>query len=344
MQKKITYYVQWYRPEFEAISKEVRLLADHFSKKHNVRIHDLHLGKLHQMKHTKTMTSYHFMFYPFFALYAYYLSRKSDLNHIYTSLGDLPYLNVLDLSRTLLTAAASCHFGKVRKRLRYLKKLQKIVVESQRQKDELLELGILDTKIEIIYPPVDLEQFSYRPAKGPFTVLFASCPTRAEDFEKRGVYLLLECARLLPSVQFLLAWRGKAYGKILHLVAESGLLNVTVMDKVVEDMNDVYARAQCTIIPYTRFDDFLKLMPNSALESLAAGKPVLVSSKTEVAAIVAEKKCGVVFEPNSEELVEALKKVKKGYASFQSNCRKTAELFSKDKFVAAYERIYGEFL
>jgi glycosyltransferase involved in cell wall biosynthesis len=340
MQKKITYYVQWYRPAFEAISKEVRLLAEHFSDGYDVKIHDLHLGGLGTVRHSRRITSYHFAFYPILASYAYYLSRMSNLNHIYTSLGDLPYLHVLDLRRTILTAAASCNFGKAKKRVAYLKKLQKIVVESQKQRDELLQLGIPSDKISVVYPPVDLGKFSYTPTKGTFTILFASCPTRFEDFEKRGVHLLLECAKLMPDVQFFFAWRGGAYGEIKQLVAN--LKNVEIVNELVDDMNEVYARAHCTVVPYTRFDDFLKLIPNSALESLAAGKPVLVSTKTEITSFI--RSCGVVFEPDPVELVAAIRKMKKNYAALQKNCRKTAELFSKDRFIAAYEQIYGELL
>ena len=60
---KITYYVQRYRPSFEAISKEVRALAEHFSNSNIVRIHDLHLDGITKIRIDKKVVSYHFMYY-----------------------------------------------------------------------------------------------------------------------------------------------------------------------------------------------------------------------------------------------------------------------------------------
>ena len=72
-------------------------------------------------------------------------------------------------------------------------------------------------------------------------------------------------------------------------------------------MNERFAQVHCTIIPYTQFGDFVKLTPNSALESLAAGKPVLCSSKSGVAKIVKDNDVGVVFKPNPDSLIYAIK-------------------------------------
>ncbi len=340
--KKITYYVQRYRPEYEAVSKEVQLLANHFSQNNTVKVHDLHLDGLLTTKFSSALRSFHFAYYPLLLPSTYLLSRNSDLNHIYTSLGDFPYLPVLDLRRTILTAAASCHLAKIQKRMKYLSQLRKIIVESQRQQQELVSLGISLEKIEIIYPPVDLATFIYTSATGPFTILNASCPTRAEDFAKRGIYLLLNCAEGAKQLQFLLLWRKGAYDKIQREIQQHALENVQCHQGIRSPMNDQYALTHCTIIPYTRYDNYLKLIPNSAIESLAAGKPLLVSTKTEMAEIVKNEKCGVVFEPTPEDLARAIKELQQHYHSYQQNCRKTAEkYFSHLLFLQKYEHVYS---
>ena len=341
--KKITYYVQRYRPDYEAISKEVQLLANHFSQNNTVKVHDLHLDGLLTAKFSLALRSFHFAYYPLLLPYTYLLSRKSDLNHIYTSLGDLPYLSVLDLQRTILTAAASCHLAKIQKRMKYLSQLRKIIVESGKQQQELISLGMPPDKIELIYPPVDLAAFSYEPKiAGPFTILYASCPTRKEDFEKRGIYLLLDCAEREKKVQFLLPWRKGAYDQIQREIRQRARENVQCHQGIHPHMNNQYALAHGTIIPYTRYDDYLKLIPNSAIESLAAGKPLLVSTKTEMAEIVKNEKCGVIFEPTPEDLTRAIKELQRHYHSYQRNCRKTAEkYFSHQLFLKKYEQVYS---
>ncbi len=366
----ITYYVQRYRPAYEAISKEVRILADFFSRDYLTKIHNLHLDGLFSFSWKREFISQHFAWYPLTFPHAYMVSRKSTINHIYTSLGDLPYLPVLQRKNTVLTAAASCSFGKAKKRTAYLQQLPAIVVESEKQKNELRLLGIQEKKIHLIYPPVDLEKFYPLPAfsgaeppgtafsdtafpgqdsSEPFTILYASCPTREKDFAKRGIYLLQEAAKNISAakntsgVSFLLAWRTHALAGAQKLF--SGMPSVRIHNEIVPDMNILYAQGHCTIIPYTEYDDYLKLIPNSALESLAAGKPVLVSSKTEIAAIVQKEKCGVVFEPTPESLCRSVAILRENYQYYQKNCRRVAEKnFSKENFLRQYEKIYNKLL
>ena len=58
-----------------------------------------------------------------------------------------------------------------------------------------------------------------------------------------------------------------------HFVGKKAdLTNVTLTNNLIADMNQRYANAHCTIIPYTKPDDYLKLIPNSALESLVRRK------------------------------------------------------------------------
>jgi glycosyltransferase involved in cell wall biosynthesis len=337
----IEYHVQRYRPSFEAISKEVKLLRNHFSQDSKVRLHDLHLDGVFRMKFSNKVVSHHFIWYPFLAPLSNFNSRSNKINHIYTSLGDLPYLNTLNLKKTILTAAASCSIQKVQKRLPLLRRLKKIVVESELQKRQLLSLGINPEKIRVIYPPVDLKEFSFTPANGIFKILYASCPTRFVDFSKRGIYLLEQTAKILENVEFKLLWRKSAFKEVQQITRAN--TNMVVENEIIKDMNAKYAQVHCTIIPYTKFDNYLKLNPNSAIESLAAGKPILVSNKTEMAQFVKKEQCGVVFEPNEEGLKNAILEIKKNYHVYQKNCRKTAEkYFSKKKFLQEYNKIYNE--
>ncbi|HLC52801.1 MAG TPA: glycosyltransferase [Candidatus Nanoarchaeia archaeon] len=343
MPKKIIYYVQRYRPKYEAISKEVSLLANHFRESHFVKLHDLHLDGLTKIKFNQKISSYHFLYYPFLLFYIKFLSYGNKINHIYTSLGDLPYLNVLSLKNTVLTAAASSSFNKILRRKKKLEQLNRIVVETNKQKNDLIKAGISGEKIQLVYPSVDLDKFFYQKAQGVFKLLYASCPIRRSDFKKRGIYLLLRSAKSIRDVYFIFAWRKGAYQEINSLVNIMNLKNVKIENEIVKDMNQRYAEIHATVIPYTRFHDYLKLIPNSVIESLAAGKPVIVSNKTEVAGIVKKYKCGVVFEPTVEHFQEALKDLKKNYQDYQKNCRRVAEkYFSKDVFLNSYEKIYAE--
>src|SRR3989338_2863216 len=234
----ITYYVQRYRPQFEAISKEVQLLATHFSSKGNIHIYNLHLDGLFSFQFKKNITSHHFAYYPLLFLRARHFSQKSRLNHIVTSLGDFPYLPILKLKNTILTAASSCQVSKIRKRVKYLQRISKIIVESEKQKYDLLQLGIAEDKIELIYPPVDLTKFTFQPVSGPFNILYASCPTRKKDFHRRGIGLLLSLAEEQPDLKISLAWRKGAYKDIKDIVKR--ISNINVNNENFPHMNKLY--------------------------------------------------------------------------------------------------------
>ena len=131
MAKEIRFYVQRYRPSFEAISKEVAILNESFL---HTQIHDLHLDGIFNIKWNKKIKSYHFGLYPILALFIKLQSIRQGINHIYTSLGDLPYLHVLNLNRTILTAAASCKIEKVRKQGLTLTKRLTMMVDTKSKK------------------------------------------------------------------------------------------------------------------------------------------------------------------------------------------------------------------
>ena len=336
--KSLLFLTQRFRPRFEATSKEVDLLAKHFKGK----IHDLHLDGYSRMRFSSRLFSYHFLYYlvGFFPLY---LFSQNKIIHLYTSLCDRPYLPFLPKEKMIVTSANFFTEERIRKKRIYLANVRKIIVQSNLQKSELLAAGISEEKIAVLYPPVELDIFSYHKAPATtFTILNASCPAKVRDLRKRGIYFLLDMDHSLADVTIKYLWRAGEFPRLQKLLKSKNLKNSTFENKIHTDMNFQYAQVHCTIIPYLKLDGYLKTMPTSAIESLAAGKPVLVSSKTGIAEIVSKEKCGVVFDPNKESLLKAIAELKRNYALYQKNCRKTAEkYFSQDTFLKKHEEMYN---
>lgn len=343
MSKKIIYWVQRYKPSHEAISKEIKVLVNFFSIINKVSIFDLHFDGFLNFKFKKKIFSHHFIYYPFTFFLAKLLNRKNDISHIYTSLGDFPYLHILRKKPIILTAAAPCSETKLRKRIKFLKKLNKIIVENESDRDLLIKNGINGKLIEIIYPSVDIYIFSYQKTKNKkFKILLTSTPERTNDFEKRGINLIMNCAKNSKDVVFDIPWRYKNYTDARNIVEKMNIDNVKIYFSIIKDMNVKFSEVDCIIVPYTKKDIFLKQIPNSAIESLAAGKPVLCSNRIELAKIIKNENCGVVFEPDLEGLNKAIKELRNNYEKYQKNCRKTAKkYFSKKTFIKKYEEIYS---
>ena len=335
--KKITYFVQRFRPKIEATSKEVHALWRNFQERSS--IHDLHLDSKTKFKYFKGNMSYHFIYYPFTCLFVRFFSMNR-IKHVYTSLVDFPYLCLLSKKNMVLTSTNFFTSESINKRLKHLKKLKKIIVEAEIQKKELIKSGIEEEKIELIYPPVNLDKFGYKPASGSFKILNASCPTKLNYLSRRGIIISINSIAKTDDVTLHLLWRDDNFVEVQKLIETD---KVTIRKEIIKDMNEEYSKYHAVIIPYLDFDENLKLIPNSAVESLAAGKPVLVSSKTGIASIIEQERCGVVFEPNEEDLVRAIEKLKENYDDYQKNCRRTTEkYFSEKKFIQAYRKIYDE--
>ena len=161
--------------------------------------------------------------------------------------------------------------------------------------------------------------------------------------QKRGIYLLLDLDPHLDSEQIKLLWREGEFTLFMDKIKNLTLKHTTIENKIYANMDEQYAQVHCTIIPYIQFDEYLKLVPTSIIESLAAGKPVLVSSKTGVAEIIRINQCGVIFDPTKESLLAAITEIKENYLRYQQNCRKTAEkYFSKEHFLEKHRQIYAD--
>jgi len=313
-----------------------------------IKIFDLHLDGLFNFRFGWRLSSFHFLYYPLLFWWAKRINRNSGLSHIYTSLGDLPFLTLLKKKPIVLTSAAPCPGVKLRKRIKFLKRLDQVIVETETDCLKLLKYGLNPNKVKLIYPPVNLEKFTYhknqKESDNTFRILYATCPEKKRDFRIKGWYLLLKTVPLLErNMIFDCPWRYNSYSLVKKMIHPKIKDKINLYFSIEREMNKKYGEVDCTIIPYTERNTFVKQIPNSAIESLAAGKPILVSSKVEMAKIVERERCGIVFEPNPESLAKAIEELKKRYDFYQKNCRKTAEkYFSQDRFIEKYEQVYNE--
>jgi len=110
---------------------------------------------------------------------------------------------------------------------------------------------------------------------------------------------------------------------------------------VVSDMQAVYNRAHATVLPALEHRSFIPC-PRSGLESLAQGKPLLVSQFVALAAGVASAGAGVAFDPTVDGLEAAIRRLRAAYASYQPNAQPyLARHFSPLKHLDLHRRLYA---
>jgi glycosyltransferase involved in cell wall biosynthesis len=335
----ITYWMYNYAPEWEAVSKEVRLLAEEFGPKRTSGIVGFNQrGKLFGRQGQAVLLP------AALALLAPLLLKwtqsRQHLNHVFASAGERILIPRMDPDRTLLTTSkAPPPIAVIERNLPALRRLRYVVVESERDREMLRQGGVPEESLKLIYPGAVVRPF--RPASGPFTILFATSPIAVPILMERGIYLMVRVAKALPDIQFLLVWRKYHLGLVRAMIKEAGVNNIEVRSGVIADMGAVYDSVHATILPGLEYGSF-KPSPQSALDSLAHGKPVLSSRPTSIAGVVARNRCGVVFEPAVEDLREAILHLRDNYDLYQANCHSTVESqFSRHVFLERYRRLYG---
>jgi glycosyltransferase involved in cell wall biosynthesis len=119
---------------------------------------------------------------------------------------------------------------------------------------------------------------------------------------------------------------------------------VEVLDRVV-DVNEVLAGVHASVTLATE-PHIVKAYPHSLLESLAAGKPVLVSQAIPMADYVAQTASGLVVDAVSpDHVVTALKKLEQNYPELQRATSEVAQRdFSQQEMVNSYGRVYQDIL
>ena len=319
----------------EAIASEVALLRRRFSS-------SVTWGLTHRRCVSlswKRGYCLHPRFHLLFRLATRLLEPAFDLHHVFGSVGDWFYLNRPRRQPTVLTVAA--HSLPVEGKL--LQRIDRFAVEYPGAVDELASLGIDRQRIRLIFPPVDLERFRPSPSPpGPFTVLFASSPEMPSWLAARGVPQLLDAAALRPRMRFRLLWRpwGESEGQVRQWIEEKGLRNVDLVVGRQEDMAAEYRSAHVCAAPFTDRER-AKPAPNSIVESLACGRPVLVTEQVGLAELVRDGQGGVICPATGEAIAEQLDRLEAEWTLYAAAARRLAERwFGADRFLDEYRQVY----
>jgi len=234
-----------------------------------------------------------------------------------------------------------------------LPKLRYFLVNDEEEEQALVKLTQSLNNFIVVRPGIDLERYSYiedpkRKAKG-FSFLFASAPQGKwgwkNKFHNKGLYIFLSAFKRFindyPSNLYLI-WRSVFYGEIKSLIRE---LNIENNVKVVDGQIDIlpyYRRCSVTVFPIRDLTGSPHY-PMSIMESLACGRPVIVSNKVKISKIIKEENCGEVIEPNKEDLYRAMVHIFNNYDELHGNCRKVAEkYFDFRKNLGVFVRRLGE--
>ena len=333
---KLLYHIATLRPQYpqaEAISQEIRVLQASFESQiawinPNQRF-QLHIPRL------------------LFGLQQLPTIRKQEaepiIHHLYNpDPFPFPYLRLL---RRPVIYAITCGLGKRPPRRGFFSRLSMLAVTDERSLNQLRAWHFDNAML--VKPGIDTSHFHYveLPLQSEIRLLVASAPWTEAQFRSKGVDALLEAARQVRHLHLTFLWRGLLADSMMARVERLGLAKqVTVINRIV-DVNTMLAGVHATINLATE-PGIVKSYPHSLLDSLAAGKPVLVSQAIPMADYVAATNCGVVIsEVTVEAILDGVERLARAYQAIQPQALIVGQRdFSLETMISSYEHLYQQAL
>jgi len=328
-------------PKIEAISKEIFSISSSFPKSciFSISPHFIIKGSIENR-----YVGCHPSFDPILRLMIPLIEKGFDISHVYGEVSPWLYHKTLQNKNLILTIASEK--GTILEE--FLERCRAIIVQTKGMHTHLINLGIAPDKVHLLYPGVDLTKFKPSTKNASLkkhTILFATAPRSKEELKSRGVHLLIETAKKNPDIEFHFLFRKwkSGYSSLAttqKIIKNNDISNITITNNIIDDMSLVYPKHDFTVIPYTSPDGG-KECPNSLIESLACGIPVLISELSPFSYFVIKHKCGEVFSPTQQGLRKAFEKGLTNYDERKKQARVVAEkFFCQNKLLAFYGQLY----
>jgi glycosyltransferase involved in cell wall biosynthesis len=225
----------------------------------------------------------------------------------------------------------------------------RIIVNSLHLKDELLSVGIPQSHIALIANGLDTARFAKIPEnvveRGKKTIVQMGRISR-----QKSPHLLAEALGLIELPEGLRVYIvGEVDSHPLHAVQD--LLDAAIVKNQLEQII-IQAPQSDSPENYYHAADFTVLtslyegLPNVMLESLAAGKPVLISAAANMAGIIEEGKTGWIFPTNNiEALAQKLREIfalsEQDLAQMSSAAKAKAAEFSIERMIDSTLAVYN---
>ncbi len=271
------------------------------------------------------------------------VDQRVDVHHVFSN-GLYPYPVLAFLKKPIVFSSLIGLSSQ--KRLLYplfLRNVRHFTVPSGSDQSLLKNWGY--ENISVVTSGIDLSRFFTSPLvlEKKFILFCGSAPWNSEQFRSKGVDLLLEAMRKLPWLHVVFLWRGLLLQEMRAKISAAGVRNqATVLSEYV-DVNKVLAQVHAGIILVGN-QNVIKGYPHSLLETLAAGKPIIVSDCLPIAELARQGAGEVVGGLSLLNFILAVKRIRKEYPKYVARITKLdLSCFSEEemlqKMIGIYESI-----
>lgn len=264
---------------------------------------------------------------------------RYQIHHFYNP-DPFPFPILRQLRRPVIYSI-SCGVENRRPNVAFFNALAAVATADERSLQRLRGWGL--TNVSLVRPGIEMSRFSYTPLplRSEIRLMVGSAPWTKGQFRSKGVEALLEAARQAPHLRLVFLWRDVLAEEMTRRVRQMNLeRQVEVLNGQVE-VNQVLAGVHASIT-LAGSSAIIKSYPHSLLDSLAAGKPVLVSRAIPMADYVEQTGCGEVVENMTPaDILAAVESLTSHYAARQQAARQVGQRdFSQEAMVASFRQLY----
>jgi glycosyltransferase involved in cell wall biosynthesis len=272
-------------------------------------------------------------------------AKEADLHlhHVYNP-DPFPFPVLRWLRRPVIYSVSSGVRDK-RPNVPFFSSLAAVTVADERSLKRLQTWGL--DNVVLVRPGIDTTRFACSPSplRSEIRLLVGSAPWSRAQFRTKGIEALLATAQQSPQMRLIFLWRGVLAEEMKGRLRRMNLgKRVQILNKQV-DVNQVLANVHASITLATD-PAIIKAYPHSLLDSLAAGKPVIVSRAIPMADYVERTGCGKVVENvTPTDILIAVEALSREYEALQKSARQVGQRdFSQQAMLTSFQRVYERVL
>jgi glycosyltransferase involved in cell wall biosynthesis len=217
-----------------------------------------------------------------------------------------------------------------------------VVANSQAAAARLVRERVPMARVHVVPNGIALDAYASRPPDRPIRRIVTVANLRPEKGHDTLIAAMPSVLRRRPELEFVFAGGGPCRERLEGLARTTGVADRVRFVGHAEDVAGLLASSDLFVLP-SRSEAF----PNSVLEAMAAGLPVVATRVGGITELVEHQRTGVLVPPDDERALSFalldLVQWPAHAARLGEAARSTvASRYSFDQMVSAFERIYRE--
>lgn len=285
---------------------------------------------------------------PFVALRRLVKSIRPDVLHVWgaTALRALVLTGSMPANRLVVSAVKS--FAQQASQLDrwLLQRAQRVIAFGAAEAERYRRLGITETRLRIVSPAMPMPSSAVKPAElsgvgADDRVLLGLGPIEQYKGFREAVWTFDILRHLYNDVQLILAGDGTDRPRVEQFTQQIGVGDCVHFPGTCADTAPLLHRADIVWVPSLRGGGIC-----TALEAMAAGRPVVASRLPDLAEIIEDGETGLLVEPNDKVALARQTRLllddpQRRQRMGASGRRRVQERFGVNRLIEACARLYA---